>query len=231
MPSIIRIFISVLFVLAFADQSFSQSIITKYYKNRNLTKEVRQSKAKFSETIVVNADSTLTTEVKDLKTNEILRSETYKGTEPYGIWINKRSHETLRLDYNFNLNYASETCSNSSSAIKSNTVTDIFKDSAAINFIAPKISTGENSIGHFLAKNIRYPAPAQEKGIQGKVILIFVLNKSGVIENIRVFRGRNVLLDKEAVRVLRQLKFNNPALLNGQPVEICFALPVSFKLK
>jgi hypothetical protein len=72
-------------ILVFTTIYYGQTTQTKYFNNEWLGKEVSQDKAKFSQTIIQNADGTVTTEIKDLKKDEIIRSETFKGNEPYGI--------------------------------------------------------------------------------------------------------------------------------------------------
>ncbi|MFZ1678757.1 MAG: energy transducer TonB, partial [Saprospiraceae bacterium] len=64
----------------------------------------------------------------------------------------------------------------------------------------------------------------------GQVILSFTITKEGNVEDIIVLRGANILLDKEAVRVIRQLSFSNPGMLDGKPVKICVKLPVKYVL-
>ena len=58
----------------------------------------------------------------------------------------------------------------------------------------------------------------------------FIVTKDGQIENIVVNKGVDITLDKEAVRILRALKFSTPPLLNGRPVNICVKFPISFRL-
>ena len=57
----------------------------------------------------------------------------------------------------------------------------------------------------FLSKNIKYPALAQELGLQGKVICQFVVDRNGAIENVEVVRGIDKSLDNEAVRVIKSM--------------------------
>ena len=108
---------------------------------------------------------------------------------------------------------------------------DFFKDNDSLAYKAPKISSGEETIYQFISKNIIYPSRAIEEGIQGTVYVQLMLTKEGAVENIVVKRGINILLDKEAIRVLRQLKFSSPPTINGQVYTFkCLALPIKYRL-
>ena len=214
-------------ILAFTTLCYGQTSQTKYFNSEWLGKEVSQKKAKFSQTIIQNIDGTFTTEVKDMKKNEIVRSETFKENEPYGIWKFRYGNNYKNIDYNFPLIYSTEKC-NDSLPIVTN---DYFQDNDSLVYKAPKISTGELSIYQFISKNIIYPSRAMEDGIQGTVYIQLTLTKEGTFENILVKRGTNILLDKEAVRVLRQLKFSSPQTVNGQTLDFnCLGLPINYRL-
>ncbi len=206
----------------------AQTSKIRYFKNEWLGEEVKQDKARFSETVTQNADGTITTEIKNLKKSEIVRSQTFKGNEPYGVWISQRGNGLLRLDYNFPLVYSEEKCSDTSSF----NINDIFKDNDTIAYKAPVLNSGEMTIYQFIAKNLVYPQQAMEEGIQGTVYLILSLTKEGNVENVIVLRGVNIFLDKEAVRVVKQLKFSSPAKINGTPHAFpCLSLPLRYWLK
>ena len=209
----------------------AQIIQTTYYKNDFLKKETTAEKAKFSKIVTENTDGTIKTETFDIEKNEIISSETYKGDEPFGTWKHRRfnmEYESLEyefLDFSFDLIFSANPVADSIAGVK-----NYFENNDSINYIAPKISSGEQAISEFLAKNIRYPRMARENGIAGMVYMTFSVTKEGVIENIVVKNGANILLAKEAVRVLRKIKFSAPALLNGQPQSICPTLPMKYTL-
>ena len=83
----------------------------------------------------------------------------------------------------------------------------------------------------FLNKNIKYPTIAQENGIQGRVILQFVVNKDGSIVDVVVARSVDPYLDKEAVRVVNMMPKWKPGKQRGKPVRVKFTLPVTFRLQ
>jgi TonB family protein len=169
----------------------------------------------------------VTTVIKDLKNDEIISNQTYRGEEPFGIWKYRRSNRTDELDYSFDLKYTGNTCKESISGIDPR---DYFQDNDSLQYVAPKISNGEKSIFQFISQQTIYPPGARENGTQGTVYLTFKITKEGNIENIVVLRGVDILLDKEAVRVLRQLKLSSPPTFNGEVKEVCATLPITFKL-
>ena len=80
-----------------------------------------------------------------------------------------------------------------------------------------------------LQSQIEYPKLAQKAGIEGRVFIQFVVNENGDVINPTVIRGRHELLDSEALRVIRQAKFE-PGRQRGKPVKVQLALPITFKL-
>ncbi len=65
---------------------------------------------------------------------------------------------------------------------------------------------------------------------QGKVMLEFTVDKSGGIQNISVIQGIDIALDKEAMRIIRTVKFSAPAKKDGKPIELCVRHTVAFRL-
>lgn len=95
----------------------------------------------------------------------------------------------------------------------------------------PQFPGGEEAMYKWLGSNINYPAAASEEGVQGRVVVEFVVGKDGSISNVRVVRSRHPALDKEAVRVIKAMPKWVPGRNNGQPVKVTYTLPVSFKLQ
>ncbi len=81
-----------------------------------------------------------------------------------------------------------------------------------------------------IARNFRYPEIAQKKGIQGRVFVQFIVNVDGKVDSIRA-RGPNVLLEKEAARIISLLPRINPGRIDGKPVPAPFSIPIIFKLQ
>lgn len=86
-------------------------------------------------------------------------------------------------------------------------------------------------IQRYLAQNIRYPVAAKEDGIQGRVVLQFVVDRDGSVTNIVIQRDIGGGCGKEAERVVRSMPKWKPGKQNGSPVKVYYTLPVSFKLQ
>lgn len=95
----------------------------------------------------------------------------------------------------------------------------------------PEFPGGEAAMYKYLGDNIVYPSAASEEGIQGRVVVEFVVGKDGSITNVKVARPRHPALDKEAVRVIKSMPKWIPGRNNGQPVKVTYTLPVTFKLQ
>ena len=95
----------------------------------------------------------------------------------------------------------------------------------------PSFPGGQAALMQYLAKNIKYPVVAEENGIQGRVIVTFVVGKTGAISNVQVAKGVDPSLDKEAVRVVSSMPNWIPGKQNGQSVNVKYTVPVMFKLQ
>lgn len=95
----------------------------------------------------------------------------------------------------------------------------------------PTFPGGEGALLAYISSHIRYPAAAQENGIQGRVTVQFVVTKTGSIGEVKVVRSKDPDLDREAIRVVKTLPKFNPGRMNGQPVSVWYTLPINFKLQ
>ena len=95
----------------------------------------------------------------------------------------------------------------------------------------PGFPGGEKELFLFLARNIKYPVLAQETGIEGQVVLSFVVDKDGSITNVTPMRELGGGCTKEAVRVVQSMPRWIPGEANGNPVKVRFYLPVRFELQ
>lgn len=93
---------------------------------------------------------------------------------------------------------------------------------------APKFPGGNPQ--RYIAENLRYPAEAIEKGIEGKVYVQFVIDTAGKVTTPKVVRGIHPLLDAEAIRLINEMPDWMPGQVNGKPVNGSFFLPVNFVL-
>ena len=94
----------------------------------------------------------------------------------------------------------------------------------------PMFPGGMQELMKFMQTNIRYPKEAQERGIQGRVIVQFVVNKDGSISEECVVRSVDSQLDAEAIRIIRSMPNWTPGKQRGEPVRVRFTLPVTFRL-
>ncbi len=81
-----------------------------------------------------------------------------------------------------------------------------------------------------IRKNFRYPEIAQEMGIQGRVAVMFTIQKDGSIGNIRM-RGPDKNLEAEAMRIIQKLPKMTPGKQRGRAVKVPFSIPINFKLQ
>ena len=95
----------------------------------------------------------------------------------------------------------------------------------------PQFPGGEAALMKFLQSHINYPPMAAENNVQGKVVVQFVVDKTGRVGEVKVVRSVDKDLDREAVRVCKSLPKFTPGRQNGQAVSVWYTLPVTFKLQ
>lgn len=95
----------------------------------------------------------------------------------------------------------------------------------------PVFPGGEAALLKYVAEHIRYPAMAQENNIQGRVVVQFVVTKTGSVGQVKVVRSKDPDLDREAVRVVKSLPKFTPGKMNGHAVNVWYTLPINFKLQ
>lgn len=95
----------------------------------------------------------------------------------------------------------------------------------------PQFPGGTAELMKFIGSNLRYPTIAAENGIEGRVIIQFVVGKDGSVSSIKVQRGLDTSCDNEAIRVVKAMPKWIPGKQNGQAVPVYFTLPILFKLQ
>ena len=96
----------------------------------------------------------------------------------------------------------------------------------------PEFPGGAQAMMRFIGENIKYPTYAQEKGIQGRVICQFVVEKDGKVTDIKVVRSSgDESLDKEAVRLINSMPKWKPGKQRGKPVRVKYTIPINFRLQ
>ena len=97
--------------------------------------------------------------------------------------------------------------------------------------VMPTFPGGQQALFEWLSKNIKYPVVAEENGVQGRVIVTFVVERNGSITDVQVAKSVDPSLDKEAVRVVKAMPHWIPGKQNGSAVRVKFTVPVTFRLQ
>ena len=95
----------------------------------------------------------------------------------------------------------------------------------------PSFPGGPSALMQYLSSNIKYPVVAQENGVQGRVVVSFVVERDGSITDVQVARSVDPSLDREAQRVVRNRPRWIPGKQNGQAVRVKYNVPVAFRLQ
>lgn len=95
----------------------------------------------------------------------------------------------------------------------------------------PSFPGGAGALMKYLSENIKYPVVAQENGVQGRVVVSFVVERDGSITDVKVAKSVDPSLDREAMRVVRSMPHWIPGKQNGSAVRVKYNVPVSFRLQ
>lgn len=95
----------------------------------------------------------------------------------------------------------------------------------------PVFPGGDAALMKYFAENTQYPPIARENGITGVVYVSYIVDKGGDVKEVKVVRGADPFLDKEAVRVVKSLKGYSPGKQRGKPVNVQFTVPIRFVLQ
>ncbi|MBR4979946.1 MAG: energy transducer TonB, partial [Bacteroidales bacterium] len=88
-----------------------------------------------------------------------------------------------------------------------------------------------NEFTKWVYSNIEYPEIAKENGIQGRVTVAFTIDKDGSVKDVKVLRGVDSSLDKEAVRVIQKSPKWSPGKQRGKAVKVKYTFPIIFQLR
>lgn|SRR5574344_129941 len=137
-------------------------------------------------------------------------------------------------DINFNTEADDKTKTSTKIITERKVVVEEEEYVAPVNFAVveekPSYPGGEQEMLKFIRNELKYPPIAKENGIQGRVIVEFVIDKNGKVTKIRTLKGVDPLLDKEAERVVSMMPAWTPGKQRGKAVPVTFMLPVSYKL-
>lgn len=95
----------------------------------------------------------------------------------------------------------------------------------------PMFPGGDGALMGYLRDNIHYPTVAAENGVQGRVVVGFVVERDGSITDVNILRGVDPSLDREAMRVVKSMPKWTPGKQNGSAVRVKYQVPVSFRLQ
>jgi len=95
--------------------------------------------------------------------------------------------------------------------------------------VMPKYRGGEDGL-LFRLEHIRYLFEDRVKNIEGKVLVLFVVEKDGTISNVKMLHGLTAEQDKEVVRVVTNLRRWKPGMQDGKPVRVQLTIPIDFKI-
>lgn len=94
----------------------------------------------------------------------------------------------------------------------------------------PEFPGGDLGLMKYIQKNVKYPPIAKEYNITGKVYVSFIVDKSGLVTNVKIVRGVDKNLDAEALRVVKSLPKYKPGKQRGKAVRVMFTIPINFTL-
>ena len=97
--------------------------------------------------------------------------------------------------------------------------------------VMPQFPGGDQAMMKFVSENVQYPEEAKEKEISGRVLVGFIVEKDGSVNEVKVVKGIGGGCDEEAVRVVKAMPKWKPGKQKGKPVRVHYTLPLTFKLQ
>ncbi|WP_353959435.1 TonB family protein [Mucilaginibacter aquaedulcis] len=165
----------------------------------------------------------------------ILSSATINNSKPVTV-INSKAHqlfnEPAQTDFLENTVVDEQLIIKNAAVVKTAVIDTVKKKSNVYTSVdkVPEFPGGLEAFGKFLGANVRYPADAREHGIQGRVIVTFVVERDGSLSGYEVRRGVNKQLDDEAVRVLKLSPKWEPGVRGNEKVRTQYTVPINFSL-
>jgi len=95
----------------------------------------------------------------------------------------------------------------------------------------PKYPGGTEALHNFLMSNLRYPENATKEKVEGIVLVQYVIDKEGKVQQAKIMRGISPEIDQEALRLTNSIKGWKPATQHGKPIETVISMPIQFSLK
>ena len=96
--------------------------------------------------------------------------------------------------------------------------------------VKPEYPGGSKGLTKYLKDNVKYPQDAKENGIQGTVVVVFIVNEDGTVSDAKIKKGIGGGCDQEALRVVNEMRKWKPGKQGGVPVRVYQQIPIAFKL-
>lgn len=202
-----------------------------YFRGFFEREEVAQRQAEYVELVKTDSDSLKTIEIRHIALDQIVLEAFFQNKQPTGTWYYHLNSGAKILNYEFELKYGTAA---PDSADKPFYLPDSIKlpnamiDDDRQQYKAPQLATGQASFNEFLQENLVYPYPAMVQQTMGKVLVGMLIDEDGLVSNIHVEDSVNPILDKEAMRIMRKLRFRSGAQYKGKPIRLYYRLTISF---
>ena len=97
--------------------------------------------------------------------------------------------------------------------------------------VMPEFPGGEQAMMKFVSENVQYPEKAKEKEISGRVLVGFIVEKDGSVNEVKIVQGIGGGCDEEAVRVVKAMPKWKPGKQDGKTVRVSYTMPFFFKMQ
>jgi len=104
-------------------------------------------------------------------------------------------------------------------------------DESQKEYRLPQYPFGKMGIKQAIIKNFNYPSQLARKGISGKVVVRFVIDKKGYVDDAWIIQSAHPKLDKEALRVVKKLKRFHPGFIDDKAIRVVYTLPFNVQLR
>jgi TonB family protein len=222
----------VLSVLSFAQQPSAMPEVKKFYFKSFFDRvKSPQKGADFVETVTVGADSITHVEIRHITLDQIVLDAFLKKDEPVGMWYYHLANGGRLLNYDFDLAYGSAAPDSSEKQLfvpNLPEISNLLVDVPEKKYVAPVLATGDGDLSEFMQNNLVFPYYSMVNKQYGRVLIGLQIDEEGTVSRITVENGVNVYLDKEAMRIMKKIRFKSGATLDGQPKRIYYRLYISF---
>lgn len=174
----------------------------------------------------LNADSSISKELREAKSNRLMRREIFKKNTPVGIWLwqDDATKPATEVAYDIAPKGVLSSCENG--YLYQLGDPDLSFGGQGQSFSPPELQGGE-SVADFISAHLQNPGCKEERKL-GEVRLKGTLTEAGKLEDLAITKSLTPALDAAVMRAAKLLRFSKPALLDGKAVRLCVRLPVTF---